>query len=277
MNGTALKTMPGNLGENEPLSETHRMLAKIGREHHARRLNRVVNHPEVYRWVRGYATEPLDLSPTVANPANVLLMGEHGGVLFVAHQPGLYEAHTQVTPEGRGAWALAMVRAALFWMFTRTDAIEIMTKCPKGNLGARALARAVGGTKEFTARKGWVVDLDPVDADVFGLTLQAWARTADGLVQRGVWFHALLEAEFARHGKAEPPHEEDEDHNRAVGMAAEMMLGGQIGKALVFYGRAASLAGYGPIKLTSMNPLTIDIGTALLIVRDGAFWAPVVR
>lgn len=262
----------------EPLSDLHRMLNKIGREHHAQRLNRIVNHPSVFRWVKGYSIEPLDCSDVVADPNNVLLMGEHGGVLFVMKQPGLFEAHTNVLPAGRGEWAVAMVRAALHWMFTRTDALEIMTKVPAGNLRAKALAVAIGGVREFTAHNGWVMDRDPVDCEVYGLTLQSWLRTAPGLVERGQWFHDRLEAEFAKHNKVDVAHAEDADHDRAVGLCCEMLVHGQVGKAIVFYARTASMAGYGPIAVESLSPLTIDIGTAMLIIReDGDFWAPVVR
>src|SRR5947209_10090690 len=128
----------------------------IERHFDAKRLNEIVNHPSVYPWVQGAVTGELDLSDPISDPRNVLLMGEHGGVVFGWHSPGIYEAHTQVLPEGRGAWSVAMVRAALEWMFTRTDAMEIWTRVPHGNLGARALAKAIGGKFEFRMEKGWV-------------------------------------------------------------------------------------------------------------------------
>src|SRR5690348_6364974 len=115
---------------NEPLSPLHDMLGKIRREKHASNLNRLLNHPEVYPWVRGQAEGPLDLTGAVIDPRNYLLMGQHGGLLFQCHSPGIYEVHSQCYPEGREAWMIQFVRGCLHWMFCRTDAVEILTRCP---------------------------------------------------------------------------------------------------------------------------------------------------
>jgi hypothetical protein len=257
---------------DDPLSDLHAMLSCIERETHPHHLNRVVNHPDVYPWVKGYAIGRLDMTAAIANPANVCLMGEHGGVLFVQLGPGLYEAHTQVLPGGRGAWTLGMVRAALHWMFTRTDAMEILTKVPRGNLAARVLTRAIGGVFEFTAPKGWVKDGDPTPADIFALRLQDWTKTAPGLVERGEWFHRRLEQEYARSGISVPQHEDDTTHDRYAGMAAEMLMGGQPAKGCMLYNRWAAMAGYAPVSVISLSPLTVDIRDAILCVRDQDFW-----
>ena len=64
----------------------------------------------------------------------------------------------------RGEWALACVQACLHFLFTRTEAIEIMTRCPHGNLAAKALARAIHGSFEFTNSAGWVKGGKPIPA-----------------------------------------------------------------------------------------------------------------
>lgn len=258
--------------ETEPLSQLHADLGMIERQTDAHNLNRVANDPSVYPWVKGHAVGRLDLSPIVANPANVLLMGEHGGVLFAQHQPGYYEAHTQVMPAGRGAWTLRMVRAALHWMFTRTDAIEIVTKVPQGNAAALGLVRAIHGVYEFTSPHGWVYQNDPVPAAVYALRLQDWVKRAPGLVERGAWFHHKLEAELTQLGKTEDVHEDDPTHDRYVGAACEMMMGGQPQKAAIFYNRWAVMAGYAPIQLMSISPLTVNIRSAIICVRGDDFW-----
>lgn len=264
-----------------PISDLHAMLAKIGREYHAARLNRIVNDPSVYPWVCGTAVGPLDLEPAIADQKNILLMGERGGVVFVLTQPGIYEAHTQVLPEGRGKWGVVMVRAALHWMFTRTDAIEIMTKCPEGNVGALWLAKRIGGKRLFTNRNGWIMDHKTVPAEIYGLTIQDWIAGAPGLVERGHWFHERLEAEYRRLGAVDPsPHPDDPEHDRYVGAAAEMMMGGQPHKAAVFYSRWANMAGYAPISIIkdTFPAMTVDIQDAIIIVRpDGDFWVSACR
>jgi hypothetical protein len=264
-----------NLGAEAPkmaLSQLHADLAALERQADAHLANRIVNDPSIYPWVKGYAIGRLDLTAAIANKANVALFGEHGGMVFHHLMSGIYEAHTSVVEAGRGEWALRMARAALHWMFTRTDAVEIMTRAPRGNLGALTIARAVGATREFVNKHGWVVDGDPVPTAIYGLRIQDWTRTAPGLTERGAWFHRRLEDELRKLKKTEDVHEDDETHDRYVGMACEMMLAGQPMKGQIFYNRWALMAGYRPIQVMSASPLTVDIRSAMICVRGDDFW-----
>jgi hypothetical protein len=245
----------------------------IKRHYTADSLNEVVNHPDIFKWVKGgFKGSKLDLTPVVENEDNVLLMGQWGGVLFVQKQLSLFEAHVSVLPEGRGKWALDMVNEALKWMFTKTNAVEITTRVPKGNLGALALVRAIHGVLQFTLPKGWVFDNKFVPAGVYSLTVQDWQRTAPGLVERGQWFHHRLESEQKQLGNFKPSHEDDPIHDRYVGAAVETILGGQVHKGVIYYGRWSTMAGYVPIHIVTETPLVLDIGTALISVRNNNFW-----
>lgn len=244
----------------------------IKRHFTADSLNEVVNHPSVYEWVRGAATGPLDLTIPVLDEDNVLLMGEYGGVLFIKHSPGTYEAHTQVLPDGRGPWTVDMVNEALRWMFTKTDAIEIVTRVPKGNIAAMALARAINGRPEFTIKMGWIHEGEVIPADIYALRIQDWMAKAPNLEAKGKWFHERLEAEYDRLGYEEPIHPEDPLHDRYVGAAVEMIMGGQPYKAVIFYNRWAGMTGYAPVKVVSTNPTVIDIHESLLMMREDDFW-----
>lgn len=242
----------------------------VKRHLNAKALNPIINDPDVFRWVKGNFTgDYLDMSPVIANTDNVLLMGEGGGVLFVKHQLGLYEAHVQMLPEKRGGHTFRMVQEALHWMFTRTDAFEITTRVPKGNLGARALVRAIHGRLEFRLTEGWVIEDKAVYADVYSLTIQEWMKTAPGLVEKGQWFHHRLEEEFQKHKLPPDIHPEDPVHDRYVGVAVEMFLNGQRNKGVILYGRIASMAGYHPVHLEGN---LLDIGNALLMLRGNDFW-----
>lgn len=235
----------------------------------------VANDPSVYPSVAGFATGRIDLSPVVANEDNVLLMGEYGGVLFLKHQPGIYEAHTQVLPQGRGKWTLDMVNQALTWMFTRTDCADIMTRIPKGNHGARALAKAIHGVFEFRLERGWVKDGGLVPADIYSLQIQRWLGMSDdpALLSEGMSFHDKIAREYAELGKEEPQHPTDELHDRYAGVAALMIRAGQARKAVIFYNRWAAMAGYAPIAVVSENPTIIDIQEALIqVTNDGDFF-----
>lgn len=236
----------------------------------AHSLNTVVNFPSVYPWIKGKAEGHIDLAPLVANRNNVLLMGDHGGVMFIQHQPGLYEAHAQVLPAGLGKWATDMAHDAAKWMFTRTEAVELFARAPKGNLGARTLARTVGGQLEFRLDNGWVIDNKPVYADVFSLTIQNWIKTAPNLVEKGEWFQGRLNEEFKKHGRVVG--KGNSVQNRHVGAAVEMIMAGQPEKGVIFFGRWATISGYPPIKIVTNNPLVIDTNSALIMVRDNDFW-----
>mgnify|MGYP001608696796 CR=1 FL=1 len=260
-----------------PISPLHGMLSRIELQPDARKLNLIVNHPDVYPWVRGPAQGELDITPAFERGDVLCLLAEHGGILFQMLQPGLYEAHTQVLPEGRGAWAVRCVSACLHWLFTHTDAIEVVTKCPEGNLASKGLARAIHGRYQFTNPKGWVMDDKPIPADIYSLTVQDWMRTAPGLVDRGKWFHERLKAEFERHGVAEQSHAEDPTHDRYVGAACEMILGGQPEKAAIFFNRYAVMGGYAPVEIVSLEPMAFNIGNATVVVRGDEFWVPKLR
>lgn len=248
------------------------MRVDIERSYCAERINAIVNHPSVYPWVKGTIEGPIDLSDVVADTRHVLLVGEHGGVLFIQHHPLLYEAHTQVLPEGRGKWAFGMARAALHWMFCRTGAQEIVTKIPRGNHAARGLTTALKFRCEFTAARGWVMAGKVVPADIVTLPIQQWMHDAPGLEERGQWFHRRLTQEYERLGKTEQRHHDDASHDRYVGAAAEMLLGGQPHKAAHFYNRWAVMAGYEPIAVLSEDdPVTIDIRDAILVMRGDDF------
>lgn len=245
----------------------------IKRHYDAKLLNKVVNDPTIIPWVRGnYKGEHLDLTPVVADRRNFCLLGEFGGVIFLQHQLGLYEAHTQFLPEGRGKQALAVVQEALHWMFTRTEAMEIVSKVPKGNLGARALVRSVHGRLEFRNPNGWTIRGQTVYADVFSWTLQEWLKTAPNLTEKGKWFHNKLESEFIKKGIVDPPHPDDEIHDRYVGATVEMAFGGQPHKAIMSYNRWAGMAGYAQVQIVSENPLVIDIQNSMVVIKDKDFW-----
>jgi hypothetical protein len=255
------------------LSLLHAMLASIEVQKDAKRINEIVNHPAVLPWV-GFADKgKLDLTEAIASPDVICLLGAYGGVLFNRLQPGLFEAHTQCLPEGRGQWMLACVQAALHYLFTRTEAVEIMTRCPEGNVGAKALARAIHGKYEFTNQVGWIANGRPIPADIYSLRLQDWLRKAPGLVERGQWFHDRLDAEMKRLGLPHPKHADDAEHDRQVGLACEMAMGGQPSKACIFYNRWSCMAGYAPMAMISADPLVMEIHTARLRMVGESFEA----
>lgn len=246
---------------------------KLTRHTTADMINEVMNDPYVKPWlVPTDKVGAIDMTNVVRDPRHVLLMGEYGGVLFANMLPGVYEAHTNVLPAGRGRWTLDMVNEALFEMFTRHDAMEIVTRVPYGNMPARALVKAIHGVFEFRREGGWAKDGKVIPADYYALRVQDWVRTAPGLEKRGEWFHHRLEEEYKNLGRDGISHGEDANHDRYVGAAVSMILGGQPYKGLLIYNRWALQCNFVPAQLVSESPLTIDIGEAILVVEDNNFW-----
>jgi len=242
----------------------------VCREFSAERINAVVNHPSVRPWVAAGAGY-LDLSAVVSNPTTVLLMAEGGGFLLTQQEPGIYEVHSQFLPDHRGPEVLTAAADASRYMFTRTDCVEIRTRVPQGNVAAAVLAKRMGWELQFERANVWPTDAGPVPCRYYAKTITQWANTAPGIAETGAWFHEKLEAAKIAANASSPIHDADEAHDRYVGATCEMIMSGQIGKALSFYQRWAAFAGYGPISLIATNPVVVDIGDALLAVRDQDF------
>ncbi len=131
-------------------------------------LNRIVNDPSVFPYVSLGLPPPLDLSALVANERNYFFANEWGGFLVLDQGYGIFEIHSQFLPEGRGRQALAAGREAMAYMFTQTPCRALMTYCPAGNVGARALSRRVGmrsiGVKQFMN----------VPCEVYAISREEW-------------------------------------------------------------------------------------------------------
>ena len=87
-----------------------------------------------------------------------------------------------------------------------------------------------------------------------------------------LWFHRCLDREFARAGRADDVHGDDEIHDRYVGAAVEMIRGGQPHKGAVFYNRFADMAGYERVKILGTDPVVVDIRNAVLEVHGQNFF-----
>jgi hypothetical protein len=246
---------------------------RIVRQSDAAQFNAVINHPDVHPWVCGpLVGQQLDVTPVMSLPGTHILMGEHGGVMYTQHQPGLYEGHTNVLPAGRGRWALEMARQTIHWMFTVTDAVELVTRVPQGNIPALALTRRVGGELELTQPKAWLREGRRLDVDVYTLSITKWMRTSPGLVWRGRWLNNRIVRAMKKAGVEDVRYTANDSHDRYSGAAIAMIMAGQAAKGMVMYNRWAAMAGFPPIRLLAEAPLTIDLGGRILVVRNNDFW-----
>ncbi len=232
-------------------------------------INAVVNHPAVRPFVHA-PPGPVDLSAVVVNPNHLVLTAEYGGMVLFQHVPGLYEIHTQVLPKGRGEWALNMAQECVRYLFTRTAATEVFTRVPEGNVAAMALARACGAKPEYRPQLQHMPDGD-FNIEIYGGRIQDWIKIAPGLEELGAEFHDRLHAKAEAAGIKTSDHAKNPWHDRNVGAAAAMILGGQVVKGVTFYNRWAAFALAPPITLQSLTPTVIDITDCRLLVEGDDF------
>lgn len=240
----------------------------ITREYSAERINYVLNHPDVRPWVADESEGILDISRQVENKRNVLLMGEYGGCFFAKLTTTMYEVHTQVLPEGRGAWLKDFLRAVRHYIFTRTDAVEVVTRVPLGHLGAKHAAKYVGMKHEFTRPDGCKFKGEILPVEIYSERIQDWASEAPYLVEKGQWLHDRMHEAGEIAGITEVPHDDDENHNRYVGATLEMVYGGQCEKAVAFYNRWALMSRHATIELLSASPPVIKFDVGIMRLTE---------
>lgn len=250
------------------------MTYKLVRSFSASDINPILNELSVFPLISVPGIETIDASGLLADPRNVLLMAEGGGVLFCQQEPGIYEVHTNFLPEHRGRNAIRASLEAYRWMFTHTDCMVLQTRVPAFNKAAEKFCHLVGATKEFERVAIWPTKDGPVDMSFWSYRYDDWVRKTPALSVSGHNFHRRLNEEFERHG-VDPEarkHPDEECHDRFVGVCAETIYGGQPEKAVVLYNRWARFSGYGTITMISRAPVTlIDIGDALIQVENDNF------
>ncbi len=247
----------------------------IARTMNATFLNRVANHPDVRPYIGGF--DPIDLTEVAANPANIVLEDfPNGGWVLVQQMPAVYELHTLFLPDSRGKAYFIAAREALRYVFTNTDALEILTKCPDDNPGARMAATMVGFRERFHRDACWNVG-SPAECGVSfqALTVDDWMARDKQIAKEGHAFHDTLEAAKKACGSVLAVHPEDEAHDRAVGACVLMVKGGQTQKGVAIYNRWSAFAGYANIQ--AITSTVIDVVDAVIEIRDGAMGVLLVR
>lgn len=228
----------------------------MNRTMNAARLNELANHPEVRPALLG-ADGPLDLTSLVTNPAVITLEAEHGAFLLIPILPAVYELHTLFLPEGRGKAFFRCAAEMFRYLFTRTDAVEIVTKVPDGNRGA-ALASTITGFRERFHRAG---------VSFRSLDIEGWALSDYVAEAAGNDFHEKLERAKEAAGSPLETHPHDATHDHIVGAAILMAHEGHLEKGVDFYCRWATFAGYATISI--VGPNIVDVRDALIEIRDG--------
>lgn len=236
----------------------------IDRTMDATRLNAVANHPDVRPWLGGDG--PIDLTGLLANPANLAGVTEHGGFVAVAQGFGRYEVHSLFLPSRRAGETVQAMRAAVDYIFSASDAMELVTKVPDANRAAAGLAQLAGFLPLFTMPIPWTGG-QQVPVTCLSLSVDRWALRSAVTLQLGGWFHAAQAAAKAQAQSTLGTHDDDDTHDRMAGAAILMVRAGQPRKATDVYNRWATLAGYVPVVLLREHPIVMDLDGIVVEAR----------
>lgn len=232
-------------------------MVKLQPDTDAAKINELINHPGVYEVIRGTVTEALDMSALVGKAPHVVMTCDHAGMIFICHQPGMYELHSVFLPQQDRVKSMAWARDVFDWMFTHTDACEIITKCPQTNPAAKMAAIKNGFLFEWLTRPLWPSDDFLVPFYVYSLRIERWAQRATHMQALGHSFHDALHSQYADKGMDIVTHAEDLLHDQYVGIAVAMMVNPF--KAADFYNRWAVMNGYAKMFIEELQPLIINI------------------
>lgn len=232
-------------------------------------LNRIANDDSVRPFIGDGG--PVDLTPLVSDPLNVALTTEDGDGGYILHKlaPGLYEAHSLALPSARGRPMVRLMREGFRYLFTATDALEVVTKVPATNEAADGLARIAGFREVFRRHGAWV---DGSAISYRSLGYLDWALSDARCLREGREFHDVLHAATGHYN-----HPEDDAHDHMVGVTMLGVRAGNHIKAIGLYNRWAVFAGYAPVRIVSETPLVIDVIDAIVELRDSRLVVLTVR
>lgn len=142
-------------------------------------VNRIISHPEVRPWVLR-EDQDMDFRAIARDPRIYLLVGEPpvGSIIFAQVTMGVYEAHAAVLPQGRGNWTTDLAQSSIYYMFTATDCIEILTRVLEGHVGAAVLARQLGFRERWRC-PAFQFRGKMVPYSVWGTTMMDWWPSND--------------------------------------------------------------------------------------------------
>ncbi len=222
---------------------------------------RLANDPSVLPFVAEYPCERLDLAEFFNVPDNLGFLYKDCGFLVHHLEPGVYEVHSLALPHVRGGYVFEAASTSIRFMFFATNAMELLTRVPEGNVAATALTRKVGFSPEFVRENAWAASDGPKDVAFYAMRYPEWVKHQDWLKESGEWFHSLF--------GVDEDHPDDDAHDLYVGAMVETVLAGQPDEATFLYNRWARFAGYEPIEIIERSPLTLNIKSHLVTLDNG--------
>lgn len=203
-------------------------------------LNEIANDPIVRPFLGKSGS--LDLTLIVSDPNNHCFVCEQGGFVGIRLQPGIYEIHTIFHP-GDALCALEFARSCMAIMFTQTDCVELKSKIPTSNGGARVLATKSGLSRTFSRNACWEDgDGNRQDVDYFSIDIDTWVTFDKGNSETGnLVFHCP-----------------DKIGSAFLGAAARMIRANNGAKGVALYNRWATFVEEQPITILGINPFLFE-------------------
>lgn len=226
-------------------------------------LEGIANDPRVFPAVSVPGMARIDFGP--AWHQCIGFEFDTGGWVLHRHEWGVYECHTLFLPKSRQVREKA--REVILFLFTCTDAVEIVTKVPADLPHAAALAKAVGFRWLYRREGAWPRESGAVAVDYFRLSLEDWVVGNAVLEGLGTWFHDQL-------GAAHVNHAPDRVHDAYAGFAVVCGRQGRTAKGAAIYNRWARFNGFVPIRVVDgavqFDGLTVRAGDQGLEISENA-------
>jgi hypothetical protein len=222
--------------------------------------NEIFAEPTVRPWM-GFGMEARDLAPLVRDPANYCFLTDNrqGGYILHRLDQGLYAAHTLALPAARGTPMFRLMIEGFAFMFTATDAVEIVTMVPDGNENGDRWAQIAGFRDVFRRDACFTLIDELVGASFRSLAYGDWVLRDAHNRMVGEHFHEVL----VKHG-AEVNHPADRVHDYWVGATIRGARRGNLAKSVALFNRWAAQAGYLPARIISVTPPVVDIHTSVI-------------
>jgi len=145
-------------------------------------LNDIARHPSIWPHIHNDDSAPIDDFTVEGRLALTVRVDDviQGFYLFDALTPTVWDVHTCLLPELRGAPALVASINTLDMLFTTTPLEVLTTSIPATNRPAAHFATACGFRRMHTIPDGWRQDGTAHPLDRFAIDLISWLRAADG-------------------------------------------------------------------------------------------------
>ncbi len=204
--------------------------------------------------------DDVNFEGVVTNPDNFCFLSanKNAGLMFIRLAPGVYHVHTYAKETGRGPSVVNLARESLVFMFAQTDCLRVISWAWESNFPAIRLMEHCGFLPTHD-RKGYPGAPAGVTTEFFDLTYERWVMTEPRLRLAGEDFHFALEQRGVHTN-----HAQDDAHDRWAGATYLGCLHGNVAKAILAYNIWATVTGYVPARIASLQPALVDIGSAVL-------------